>query len=662
MGNLDDKPRANPSTTASASPNLTPGTQPTLSPAACCGTNKILTPKLEYEGESSLSAQAAFANRFLRDAVVNKPSVDITGEIASVLDSLSRTLGNKTNQQDVDYLYPNARTLEPGQTIRNLPMPPVESAFVCLRMAQEHPRVKFFWNHEANSVSRFTEFFLKVYSPGDASYADLITVNAGLYWLFSECKNVAPDPVTKAHYREQATVCRDNLETVLSNLPFHLPSNLDTTSSMFMAAVYCIELCKPSAAWNFITTASHMSQTLGMHNVVAMAHDAPEVKALKIRLFWLIYIHEKALSLRLGRSSTIRDGDVTVSPPVTDWRAEIAVFAQLGQWIELARLQGMVYDQIYSPAALIQPQAIRIARARRLASELEAHTARRHSDLEAHSSKISVDNRQYVEALRQALGVDLVDVFDHTNSVNHLSLFCLIYRAIPPDPSEGTIFSKECIESARQALEEHRRCMEVLIKVEEEFLESYINWALLQSPFVPFTVLFCHVVETGNQADLDRLGSLVEILQPVSADSFSTGVKKELRLFKVLYDVACSYMKLRTEAGNRPAGASGANPWGPGGNSLLSQLSVQQPELIPTPDSACQRGISSQTPFTGLDSAGMSSGAAFGESGSVAGWLSGVSFPMSGDLAMEVDQQGAELGNWLYMNNQMMRALEDSYF
>jgi len=29
---------------------------------------------------------------------------------------------------------------------------------------------------------------------------------------------------------------------------------------------------------------------------------------------------------------------------------------------------------------------------------------------------------------------------------------------------------------------------------------------------------------------------------------------------------------------------------------------------------------------------------------------------------MEVDQYGAQLGNWLQMNSQMTKALEDSYF
>lgn len=99
----------------------------------------------------------------------------------------------------------------------------------------EHPRVRFFWNHEANSYSSFTDYFLKVYSPGEVTHADLIIVNAGLYWLFLECKNVIADPAKKSDFAEQATTCRANLETVLSSLPFHLPSTMDTTCAMMLA-------------------------------------------------------------------------------------------------------------------------------------------------------------------------------------------------------------------------------------------------------------------------------------------------------------------------------------------------------------------------------------------------------------------------------------------
>lgn len=143
MGNIDSNSQPSTSSTLPyRSSPATPASRGTpaetlAAPSPSSGnTSKILTPKLEYEGESSLSAQAAFANKFLRDAVSSKPSADVTGEMASVLDTLSRTIGNQKREQEPEYLYPHARTLEPGTTLRDLPMPPVETAFTCLRMAK----------------------------------------------------------------------------------------------------------------------------------------------------------------------------------------------------------------------------------------------------------------------------------------------------------------------------------------------------------------------------------------------------------------------------------------------------------------------------------------------------------------------------------------------
>lgn len=110
---------------------------------------------------------------------------------------------------------------------------------------------------------------------------------------------------------------------------------------------------------------------MGFHSVPALARDDAETRERKIRLFWTIYVHEKGLSRRLGRSSTIRDSEITIPRPRLDGSDTINC-GWMPKWIELARLQGMVYDQIYSPSILRLPQAAPIARARRLASDLEA--------------------------------------------------------------------------------------------------------------------------------------------------------------------------------------------------------------------------------------------------------------------------------------------------
>ncbi|KAL0779004.1 hypothetical protein CaCOL14_003488 [Colletotrichum acutatum] len=512
----------------------------------------------------------------------------------------------------------------------------------------EHPQVKFMWNLNTALSQSFTNFFLKVYSPGDVTQADLIIVNSGLYWLFLECMYVTKEHDKRNHFEAQAIISRNNLETVLSQLPFHLPSTIEITLAMSLAALYCLEVCQPSAAWNFITTAAHMSQTLGFHSHVAMTQDNPEVQKEKRRIFWLVYVLEKGLSLRMGRSSTIRDGDITIPRPRSDTVSNADMMSIFPGSTEFATIQGMVYDQIYSPAALMQPQSVRVERARRLGA-----------DLEMHMRSVMDHRKRYIGTVREIIGEQLQEAFIRTDTVNQLSLCCLIHRAIPPEAGEISAFGGACIASARQALEEHQRCMILVAGMEEYYLEAYINWALLSSPFIPFIVLFCHVIETCNESDLRLLAALVDTLRSTVADSFTIGVKKEVRMFTTLYDVACSYVKLRSdEDSSQLAEVQFKNGW------EFADENVNPPVLQPSiclasPGAASDQQTLGQTSNT-------SNMRPFGDvlndhEPANQEWTSG-SLSRPENYLGEVDDYGSQLGNWLYMNNQMIRALENNYF
>jgi hypothetical protein len=102
-----------------------------------------------------------------------------------------------------------------------------------------------------------------------------------------------------------------------------------------------------------------------------MEHDTESVRQDKINLFWTIYSIDKALSLRLGRAATIQDYDISV--PITPY-----IFGNVEPWstiytlwIHHARIQGNVYEQLYSPKALNQPEEQRVIQARKLAADLQ---------------------------------------------------------------------------------------------------------------------------------------------------------------------------------------------------------------------------------------------------------------------------------------------------
>jgi hypothetical protein len=62
-------------------------------------------------------------------------------------------------------------------------------------------------------------------------------------------------------------------------------------------------------------------------------------------------------------------------------------------------------------------------------------------------------------------------------------------------------------------------------------------------PFISFVVLFCHVIETGNDEDLNRMGDFVQSMEVAS--TFSNFKDNHHRLFQVLHTVASRYSELK---------------------------------------------------------------------------------------------------------------------
>lgn len=178
------------------------------------------------------------------------------------------------------------------------------------------------------------------------------------------------------------------MESILARLPFNLPMTLDFSLALLMAvrrrsprihgsmltqnqSTYYLEISKPSMAWNCLVGASQMAQALGFHRDAPLKPENPETRRRRTKLFWCIFLLDKTLALRLGRSSTIRDCDVTLPRMDLEAVADGQLDAVLPKWIDMAILHGKVYDDIYSPGALLQPEGIRVTRARALATEMQ---------------------------------------------------------------------------------------------------------------------------------------------------------------------------------------------------------------------------------------------------------------------------------------------------
>ncbi|CAG9988302.1 unnamed protein product, partial [Clonostachys byssicola] len=612
----------------------------------------------EFEGESSLSAHATFATKFLQSCVSNSPSSKVMLEMTSVLDTLKAIVDSQKQKADtLETLYPNARPLPAGASLRQLPPLSIEHALAALRMVQENSRIRALWLMDVQTLSQFTGHFIKVCSPGPATEADLIIVYAGFYWLFEECSKEVPDDTLKQAYNAQTIICRDNLETTLSRLPFHLMATLDNAFALTLATLYCLEKCKPSAAWAFICTASQQSQALGLHSMIAWHTETMESKQYRMRLFWTIYTVEKTLAFRLGRSSTIRDNDISIPRISNDASSEYGIDDTFSFWIELSSLQGRVYDEVYSPISLTQPEEIRSARARGLATQARGL-------LHAQDQL----QRQNHAIRSELMGAGLSELLWRADRVTALSMLTLIYRSIPPEDASKSVFCTECLSAAKEALIEHEKCVAILTDKEfqPDMLELYVNWALLQSPFTPFIVLFCHIIETSDPSDLECLKRLVEILEIAASTPKNVICERQLRLFKALYDVAIKYFEIRAETSQAEHGVQGADglggPYLDAANGGLLQhqstTSLLGSGSLLGPGSEITYGPV-EDPVSNLGNNNVNQ--VPGQQRVMPGARVGHFNPQGpGATRMEMEQSGAGLATWFYLNDQMIRMLGES--
>jgi len=142
--------------------------------------------------------------------------------------------------------------------------------------------------------------------------------------------------------------------------------------------MYVIELPKPSLAWILTSKASELCQTLGYHRIDTYRSEDPESAQTKQFLFWAVYTISQGLCLRLGRCSTIQDYDITIPYPFSTELRHRPIYAYSTLWIRAAKLQAEIYERLYCPNAIAQPENVRRSRLHALvrsSDELEALAA-----------------------------------------------------------------------------------------------------------------------------------------------------------------------------------------------------------------------------------------------------------------------------------------------
>ncbi|KAL2843158.1 hypothetical protein BJY01DRAFT_197527 [Aspergillus pseudoustus] len=490
--------------------------------------------KTGFDG-GMMATQSAYASKFLETAVSRSPVQKSASKINAALATLKQLVNIQGNHVSSAHerRIPKQKPLS-GCDLGELSMPPIHVVLPMLRKARESYGTALQSYCPFVPFDRLTDKCREVYfATEDYSDATFIVANGGLYQLFVAASLMTEDRALREEYQRYVDMCRANLDKTLANLHLLMPATTESIEALTMGASHAIEISKPSFALTLTSTASRLCQALECHRKSSLEGISVEERSRRLAVFWSIYCMDRALSLRLGRAPTIPDYDIDL-PATFEW-SDIGEpwLTAYSLWIQMARIQGLVYEKLYSPAALRQDLGVRMAEARNLAARMQ-------DDVMYPFEKIYpiLNNMTRIESM-----------YIQCDEVCRFSTLTLIYRAIPPQVGSTGTFVDECLQSARSALQSHKSCMELLKEAAPGTKLSYFHWSILYSPFVPFIVLFCHAIEVSSWKDLDMLEEFVVSLEPNCC--LSTAITKLHRLCQALSNVARLYIEAKAQSQNQ---------------------------------------------------------------------------------------------------------------
>ncbi|KAF9888537.1 hypothetical protein FE257_008644 [Aspergillus nanangensis] len=615
--------RGPPDTTVTERDTRSPNNAPVAQPEHLAENEALV------EGQSSLAAHSEFAIDFLHNIVGFHLAGKDGPKITHLLDTLRHMIDSFHQQRlSPKLLFPLAKSASTRDR-EGCPMAPLEETFarwglmsgygfgllarcgVYTSMLLEMNNIGYLCISHVLAPRSLSDLCLKIYFSKEHSDVEFMIVNASLLCLSDD----SPDDTNGAE-RFRLT-CRTNLEAVLSGLSLYVKADYDMILALVLGAVYAIDISNPSLAWTLVSTASQLCHYLSLHTSAGCSGASPQAVTQRALLFWTVYFFEKTLCLRLGRSSTIPDCDITAPWPGDVQISPFPALKYCHQQVRLASLAGSIYEQLYSANALQLSVEARTNRALELVEQLDKHAA---------------DTREANELLGRSMTDDhdkeqLQFIFA-SDEIMRLSMVTLVHRVVPVQPDSITTFNKDCVSSARAALECHRDFVTGLAARNLPLVSAYITWTILYTPFVPFIVLFCHVIETGDKEDISRMRTFVTSIEGSCHHSWA--IAKHHRLFQVFLSVAEHYTKLM----------SSSTPMEEEQRMLKSQVDAQLSALglHPTGSFTAGHPTLETAPSAPLE----------------------MEFPgqISTSLGQDWSQQGLFLGNWFSFNQQMMGLMD----
>ncbi|KAH6986377.1 hypothetical protein BKA56DRAFT_613753 [Ilyonectria sp. MPI-CAGE-AT-0026] len=437
------------------------------------------------------------------------------GPIISSLKNMAQTLA----RPDINRDFASTQAKTAIDQTNTSPMPPLEVTVTALRWVkahEQHPSLA--WISHILPHGMFADVCKKVYfAIEDYSEVDFTLANGYLSYVFA----ARGAEFGELDYREHWELCRDNLFRALSRLPMILPTSIEAVAALTLGAYNAIEILDASRAWTLISNASDLSQRLGYHRKDFQGETDQSLRLAEERLFWTIYQLEKALSLRLGKLTTIDDTKIIL--PGFD--------SQASRLMRLGRIRARVDDQLHSPNSLACSGDKGGHSAEHLAAELREVVRETHLgvfELKSPSNQSS-----------EMCSMQVVNI--QCELACHCSLLALILRVI--STAGGSL--EHCFAVARDVLDIHHQCIISLRGCENAafMISRHLDWSILYTPFVPFSILFPRTVQLSDLDDLARLERFATSFGPDEGSCSST--TQLYQLYQLLSQAARIYIQAK---------------------------------------------------------------------------------------------------------------------
>ena len=185
---------------------------------------------------------------------------------------------------------------------------------------------RFFVDIPVIDEDEFATFCKEAYfATGPCSLAAQAIVTVGMYYLVHDLdmKHYGDMELTVALVDSHLHHLRGNAFRVCQELRLCMESSFESCQALSLLGMFYLKDGRIETAWRLLSSAARMCLDLGM-NCKQQADHKSQTKCE--RLLWWVYAINQPLALTLGRTPTIRRGDINSDCPELVWNHDVVSF------------------------------------------------------------------------------------------------------------------------------------------------------------------------------------------------------------------------------------------------------------------------------------------------------------------------------------------------